>query len=78
MSKEINLQQTADKLFASTKHTVLYGVASCNEFFTSENSANNACKKGEKPVKFQKKTGLPKYVNPPAPPAKDEKQTETK
>lgn len=54
MSKEINLKQAADNLFAATTHTVLYGVASCNEFFTTENAANNACKKNEKPVKFQK------------------------
>lgn len=54
MSKE-TLKQTADKLFTSTSHTVLFGVASCNELFTSENAANNACKKNEKPVKFVKK-----------------------
>lgn len=53
MSKE-TLKQTANKLFTTTSHTVLFGVASCNELFTSENAAKNACKKDEKPLKFVK------------------------
>lgn len=53
MSKQ-KLEQTAQRLFAKTAHTVIYGVASCNEFFTSKNAAQNACKKGEKPIEFTK------------------------
>lgn len=51
---KVNLEQTAEKLFAKTTHQMLYGVASCNEFFTSENLAVMACKKGEKPVPFER------------------------
>lgn len=51
MSKS-NLQKTADDLFNQTKHNVLFGVKSKGEFFTSENSAQLACVKDEKPVKF--------------------------
>lgn len=53
MSKE-TLRQTAEKLFATTAHEVLFGVASVNEFFTTENLAQLACKKGDKPIKFSR------------------------
>lgn len=54
MSKE-NLQQAAEKLFASTDHKVLFGVESKQEFFTQQSMAKLACEKDEQPIKFEKK-----------------------
>ncbi len=57
MSKD-NLKQAAEKLFASGAYKVLYGVESSGEFFTQESSAKLDCKKGETPVKFEKKEAV--------------------
>jgi hypothetical protein len=57
MSKD-NLKQAAERLLASGAYKVLYGVESTGEFFTQESSAKLDCKKGENPVKFEKKEAV--------------------
>lgn len=52
MSKE-NLKQTAEKLFATSTHNVLWANPK-GEFFTSENIGNLSLKNGQKLTKFER------------------------
>lgn len=52
MSKDVN-KQTAEKLFASTTHDVLWANPK-GEFFTSENLGSLSLKAGQKLTKFER------------------------
>ena len=52
MSKDVN-KQTAEKLFASTTHDVLWANPK-GEFFTSENIGSLSLKAGQKLTKFER------------------------
>lgn len=52
MSKDVN-KQTAEKLFASTTHDVLWANLK-GEFFTSENLGSLSLKAGQKLTKFER------------------------
>ena len=52
MSKDVNMQ-TAEKLFASTTHDVLWANPK-GEFFTSENLGSLSLKAGQKLTKFER------------------------
>ena len=60
MSKEI-LKQTAEKLFASTTHDVLWANPK-GEFFTSENIGSLSLKAGQKLTKFERSEKSEKEV----------------
>ena len=53
MSKDVNNKQTAEKLFASTTHNVLWANPK-GEFFTSENIGSMSLKAGQKLTKFER------------------------
>jgi len=60
-NKELT-NKTAE-LFNRTNYEVLWAVGSTQEFFTTENFAQNACKNGEKPIKFTRQA-LPASFHP--------------
>jgi len=57
------LTNKAAELFKTTNYEVLWAVGSTQEFFTTENFAQNACKNGEKPIKFTRQA-LPASFHP--------------
>ena len=60
MSKDVN-KQTAEKLFASTTHDVLWANPK-GEFFTSENIGSLSLKAGQKLTKFERSEKSEKEV----------------
>ena len=60
MSKDVN-KQTAEKLFASTTHDVLWANPK-GEFFTSENLGSLSLKAGQKLTKFERSEKSEKEV----------------
>ena len=60
MSKDVNMQ-TAEKLFASTTHDVLWANPK-GEFFTSENIGSLSLKAGQKLTKFERSEKSEKEV----------------
>jgi len=63
MEGKEKLTSKAVELFNRTNYEVLWAVGSTQEFFTTENFAQNACKNGEKPIKFTRQA-LPASFHP--------------
>jgi len=66
MELKEKLTSKALELFNRTEYQELWAIKKGDafEFFTTENFAQNACKNGEKPLKFERKECIKTEVKP--------------